>query len=610
MPDAAAPSIAYATRLAELRAATSSLEQRSSRISLLRGLTFLATVGLAGVRLFRPAPAFVWVLAAAFAAAFVALVIAHAVLVTRISALSVRARLVERGQKRIAGDFAAFPERGDRFMVPDHAYAGDLDVFGASSLFQLVSAAQTGLGEATLASWLKAPASATEVAARQEAVRELAASPAFREELAFDGALAGMAGRDADPLLTWAEAPPALKNRALLRTGKILVPITAALYVASHFALFPGIFQHVWLVPFLLQVGVLLALRPSLEAVLTVASSREAPFGRWVALFRRIEGQPFKSARLVELRARLAGASGSDASSEIGALQRIVGFAELRHSPLVHVVANLALLWDIFCASALDAWRARSGVRVRSFLAVVAEMEALASLATFAYEHPSFAFPDVSAGELRFDAEALGHPLIQADRRVDNDLRIGGAELALLVTGSNMSGKSTLLRAVGLNAALALAGAPVCARRLAIAECKVRTSMRISDSLEEGVSHFYAELARLKGIVDASNQGDRVLFLLDEVLHGTNSRERQIGAKAVVRHLLDKGAIGAVSSHDLGLADLEQESGGRVRNVHLEELVADGKMTFDYKLKPGVVTTANALRLMKIVGIDVELPEI
>jgi DNA mismatch repair ATPase MutS len=239
----------------------------------------------------------------------------------------------------------------------------------------------------------------------------------------------------------------------------------------------------------------------------------------------------------------------------------------------------------------------------------MAELEALSAFATFAGEHPAFVFPEITGGGLRFEAERMGHPLIPASRRVDNDVALAGAGSALMVTGSNMSGKSTLLRAMGVNAVLALAGAPVCARRLAIAPLQVRTSMRITDSLEEGVSHFYAELARLKVIVDAANGGERVLFLLDEVLHGTNSRERNIGARAIVTHLLDRGAIGAVSSHDLGLSDLEAESGGRVRNVHFQELAEGGKLTFDYKLKPGVVTSSNALRLMKLIGIGVALPD-
>jgi DNA mismatch repair ATPase MutS len=247
---------------------------------------------------------------------------------------------------------------------------------------------------------------------------------------------------------------------------------------------------------------------------------------------------------------------------------------------------------------------------VRTWLAAIAEMEALASLGSFAAEHPDFAFPEVVEAPLRFEAEALGHPLLPEKRRVVNDVTIPGEGRALMVTGSNMSGKSTLLRSIGLAAVLALSGAPVCARRLRLGVCSVRTSMRVKDSLEEGVSHFYAELGRLKSVVSAVNDGERVLFLLDEVLHGTNSRERIIGAKAVVKHLLERGAFGAVSSHDLGLVDLEAESDGHVTNVHLEESVEGEKMTFDYKVKPGPVATQNALRLMKLIGIDVEIPEL
>jgi DNA mismatch repair ATPase MutS len=311
----------------------------------------------------------------------------------------------------------------------------------------------------------------------------------------------------------------------------------------------------------------------------------------------------------VSLRGAIAGAA-----TELGRLQTRLGYAELRASGLVGVFANTFLLWDVFCAAALLGWRARAGRSVRGWIEAIAELDALAALATFAHEHASYVFPDVTTGELRFVAEGLGHPLVAPSKRVDNDIAIerGSAShesYVLLVTGSNMSGKSTLLRAMGVNAVLALAGAPVCARKMALAVCSVHTSMRIEDSLEGGVSHFYAELARLKAVVDASNRGERVLFLLDEVLHGTNSRERNIGAKAVVRHLLAKGAIGAVSSHDLGLATLEEETSGRVRNVHLQELVDGERMTFDYKLKPGVVTSSNALRLMRVIGIDVELPD-
>jgi hypothetical protein len=604
----ASVSIAYAARLAELRGALGALEARSNRISTLRGVMFLGAAGLGAARVFSAVPPLVWIAAGAFAVAFVGLVVAHAVLVTRMSALELRVRLVERGQQRIAGDIAAFPEKGDRFLAAGHAYAGDLDVFGPSSLFQLLDVAETGPGEAALGRWLSAPADAAEIAARQEAARELADLPRFREDLAASGAESGTRGRDAEPFLAWAEGGGAGPSPTLMRLGQALAALTVTVIAATEImgSARLGPLKGLWVVPLLAQLAVLLLLRPAIEPVLAPASSRETPFGRWVTLFRLVEGQELRAPRLAAIRGRLVG---SAASREIGRLQRVLGFAEVRHNGMLAIVANTLLLWDVFCAAALLRWRARSGGEVRGWIEAIAELEALSSLATFAHEHPDYAFPTVDGGAPHFEAEGLGHPLIPPSRRVENDVDLGGAGSALLVTGSNMSGKSTLLRAVGVNTVLALAGAPVCARRLSTAVCSVRTSMRIKDSLEEGVSHFYAELGRLKAIVDAVNAGDKVLFLLDEVLHGTNSRERRIGAKAVVIHLLSRGAIGAVSSHDLGLADIEAESAGRVRNVHFQELAEGDRMTFDYKLKPGVVTSANALRLMKLIGIAVDLPD-
>jgi hypothetical protein len=606
--DVSPAATALPARFAELRAALGALDARSNRISTLRGLTFLAAAGLGAASLFGHAPAPVGVAAAALGLGFVALVIGHAVLVTRMSELERRVRLVERGLARMAGDLSGLAEKGERFLTPGHGYAGDLDIFGPASLFQLLDAAETGAGEAVLARWLAAPADAAEIAARQEAVRELSTLTRFREDLAAAGAASGTRGRDAEPFLTWAEARDDAPSKPLMMLGCALVPVTLGLAAASQLVGSAGgrVLHAAWVAPLVAQVAVLYVLRPSLERVLAVTSSREAPFARYVALFRLLEATPFTTPRLAALRDAIATPS---ASRALGRLESIAGFAEARNAGFFAVFANVFLLWDVFAAAALLRWRARSGAAVRRWIESMAAVEALASLATFAWEHPGFAYPEVDGGELRFAAEGLGHPLIPAGRRVENDVSIAHAGDALMVSGSNMSGKSTLLRAVGVNAVLALAGAPVCARKLTMAVCDVRSSMRIKDSLEEGVSHFYAELDRLKSVVDAANRGDRVLFLLDEILHGTNSRERNIGAKAVILHLIAKGAVGAVSSHDLGLADLEGESGGRVHNVHFQELVSGDKMTFDYKLKPGVVTSSNALRLMKMIGIAVSLPE-
>ncbi|HTQ43490.1 MAG TPA: DNA mismatch repair protein MutS, partial [Polyangiaceae bacterium] len=263
-------------------------------------------------------------------------------------------------------------------------------------------------------------------------------------------------------------------------------------------------------------------------------------------------------------------------------------------------------MWDVHCAAALLRWRARAGAHVRDWLEALAEVEALASLGGFAHEHPSFVFPEL-APETMVEARGLGHPLIADDKRVGNDVRLPSAGRALVVTGSNMSGKSTLLRAIGVNVVLANAGAPVCATSARMGPTRIATSMRIDDSLEQGVSHFYAELRRLKRVIDLAQETGRapVLFLLDEILHGTNSRERVLGACAVVKELLARGALGAVSTHDLGITALEKELGGLVENVHFEEQVRGEEMSFDYVLRPGIVQSSNALRLMRAVGIDV-----
>jgi DNA mismatch repair ATPase MutS len=295
----------------------------------------------------------------------------------------------------------------------------------------------------------------------------------------------------------------------------------------------------------------------------------------------------------------------------MSALSRVVGFVDARNNEVFRFFIGPMLMWDVWCALALEKWRARAGKAAFGWFRALAELEALASLAGFAFENPDYAFPTFTADHATFRAKSLGHPLIDADKRVSNDVTLAGPGHALVVTGSNMSGKSTLLRAIGTNAVLANAGAPVCAASLELGRLEVATSMRVSDSIEEGTSRFYAELKKLKVVLDLSKamaKGERpgtLLFLLDEILHGTNTRERLIGARAIMKELLARKAMGAVSTHDLGLGDLEHELEGDVKNVHFEEQVEGDVMSFDYKLREGVVQSSNALRLMKIVGLDV-----
>jgi hypothetical protein len=587
------------------------LTTRSGRLSGLRGALVLAALAASGYAATREVLPYVWALVALAWVVFFVVVAVHGALVTRETEVKERIGIVDRWLMRIADKLPA-PLPGSPTPNPAHPYALDLDVFGASSVFQLLDDTRTAPGTSTLATWLSMRATPDEINARQTAVRELSDRVTFREDLAALGVNGETRGRSVEPLIEWAEMAPVLgsgADRWLLRIAFVLVPMTIILMSLGSIMgeALPPLLRKAWYAPFVLQLIVLFLIGGKVSPMLAKAASKESPFGRYKDMFARIEAEKFESPRMQALQSTLGvGKETRPASQELASFERVLGFVELRHSGLVHLAANVFLLWDVFCGYALEKFRTRAGKNVRGWFKSLGEIEALSSLGAFAYEHPSYAYPVVEAGVPRFVAEGLGHPLIPSDRRVGNTIELPDPGHSLLITGSNMSGKSTWLRSMGLAAVLAQAGAPVCAKKLTMTPLSVRTSMRISDSLEQGVSHFYAELEKLKSVVDAANRNEPVFFLLDEVLHGTNSRERNIGARAVVVHLLEKNAIGAVTSHDLAMADLAETTAGHVVNVHFKELVQDNKMTFDYVLSPGVVSTTNALRLMKIVGIDVK----
>ena len=546
----------------------------------------------------------VWAALAVDLLAFVGLIFVHARVLEAKERAAAALRFHERALARLDHAWDRLPVTSARFASGDHPFTKDLDVFGHGSLMQLVDATETRFGEERLAKLLSLEdpgAWPDDVAARQRAVQDLVARGAFREALATAGGVLADEKPDPAPLLTWAEEKTALPA-GLALLGWVAPPATLAVVVAASALHAPtGVVPLAIVVA--LAIGIAVGVR--LTPLLQVASAREQAATRWRSMIALIEDESFEAPLLVSLRGRLV-AGGRRASEEIAALERIVGYVDARRNEVFRLLIGPLLMWDVHCAAALLRWRSRAGARVRSWLETLGEIEALAALAGFAFEHPAFAWPALSP-EPGLQATALGHPLIPDEHRIGNDVGLPVAGRALVVTGSNMSGKSTLLRAVGVNAVLAFAGAPVCAEGMRIGSARVSTSMRVEDSLEQGVSHFYAELRRLKRVLDLAREPGRspALFLLDEILHGTNSRERVIGACAVVRELLKLGALGAVSTHDLGITALERELGGRVENVHFEEQVKGEAMTFDYVLRPGIVQSSNALRLMRAVGIDV-----
>jgi ABC-type multidrug transport system fused ATPase/permease subunit len=582
-----------------------SLEARSRALGAARLVVVVVACALIGGIVWARLGPWSWATFGGLVIAFIVLVFVHARVHDDAQRASADLRFHKRGLARLRHAWDELPAASDRFAAADHPFASDLDVFGRASLMQLIDATETRFGETRLAQLLSlvSPASfPQEALARQEAVRDLAKRFAFREALATTGVRLEDEKPDPATLVVWAEGPH--KSPSIIGWVAWIVP--AVILGAIALGAIVGISASVVTALSIggIAVGIAAGARfaPMLEAVSAGASS----VTRWGAMIAAIEGERFDATLLCQLRAKLE-SDGRRASHEIGRLERIVSFSDARRNEVFRFIIGPLLMWDAHCAIALLRWRARTGSRLRAWLETLGEIEALASLAGFAFEHPDFAWPDLSS-EPGFEARDLGHPLIDDDRRVGNDVRFASSGHALVITGSNMSGKSTLLRALGTNAVLAAAGAPTCAKAFRMGPLRVATSMSIEDSLEQGVSHFYAELHRLKRVIDLAREPGSapVLFLLDEILHGTNSRERIIGACAVVEELLTLGALGAVSTHDLGITVLERKLAGRVENAHFEEQVHGDAMTFDYVLRPGIVRSSNALRLMRAVGIDVK----
>ena len=455
------------------------------------------------------------------------------------------------------------------------------------------------MGAETLASWLLAPASPDEIRRRNAAVRELRGELDLREHLAVLGEDARV-GVHPDQLVQWAESPNQVRPLWLAS----LAPALAVLAVVGAVA------WAVWGVatPF---IGIVVVeaiftyrLKRQLEAVLHGAENAFRDLDLLSSVLARIESRTFQSADLQNLRSNLL-SKDIRASVAIAKLRTLVDLINSRENVFVRII-DTPLMYSIQVAFAAERWRKAHGHAVRKWTTVVGEMEALISLAAYSYEHPDDPFPEIAAGESFFEAEGLGHPLLSAADCVRNDVSINGGVRVLLVSGSNMSGKSTLLRAVGINTVLAMAGAPVRARRLRLSPLQVGASIRVNDSLQEGSSRFYAEITRLRRIFDYAGKTLPLLFLLDELLQGTNSKDRRIGAEGILRTLVERGSIGLVSTHDLALTDIGVGTGaGHLRNVHFQDELANGRITFDYKLRDGIVTKSNGLELMRSIGLDV-----
>ncbi len=587
---------------------------RRSRLVANGRLVLFIAAGLSILRLLDPSAwiGFTWFAAAGgLSVAFLALVLYHNALKARCRWYEDLSKLNDEGLARRARDWAVLPEQADIDLTREPPYAEDLDLFGRESLFALLSTVGTPPGRRQLRAWLLEPSEPGTIRERQAAVAELATLIDEREEITVRGRMMP----DEPParletFLAWAEDEPWLsRKKPLVWSARLLSAVPAAFVVLDIADVVP---YTAWVLALIVNLAFsYLAGGGRIHTTFGRAFARESSVLQYAELIRLLSTTEFKAAALGRIRSRLT--AGADSPyKQMRRLHRLNALSEVRFS-MPYIAIQAATLWDFHVMVLLEKWQVGAGRQVRSWLSALGEADAMAALATLNFDNPDWAFPHISADEGgKLEAEGLGHPLLADDVRIANDVSVGPACTFLLVTGSNMSGKSTLLRAVGTNVVLARAGGPVCATSMRMPPLRLETSMRVRDSLQQGLSHFMAELERLKGVVDSAREaatdgGSTLLYLLDDIFQGTNSAERQIAARKVITYLLDTPAIGAVTSHDLELADTKELSSACVP-VHFSETIEEGpegrRISFDYKLRPGIATSSNALKLLEMVGLD------
>jgi hypothetical protein len=595
-PNAPAPRPEYGRRLDQRKSAVASLDDRSNRLSNYRVVAFVATIGT-GIAGFTVAGVSPYLAGLPFVA-FIALVAVHDRVIRRRDRASFAVTYYERGLRRLDDEWEGDGTQTADYVGGEHPYAADLDLFGPGSLFELLCRARTRAGEERLASWLTGWSPAADVRRRQAAAGDLAGKLDLREDLALLGGDVRVSIKP-DTLTGWGESEPILHGaratalRALAWGLPSLVVASIVAWAVTDLGALPfvGASALVWVAsrPFKEEIG---------RTTIAVAEpGRE--LGVLVELFARLEREQFHNEQLEDLRKELAGAS-----AHIARLTRLLAWLEAQRNQVFAPIAFL-LMWSAHFSLAIERWRGAVGRSIRAWLDGLAELEALSSLASYAYEHPDDAVPQIVDEGPVFEGEDLGHPLLPEGDFIRNSVSLGGQLQVLIVSGSNMSGKSTLLRTVGINLVLALAGCRARAESLRVSPLAVGATLRVQDSLRQGTSRFYAEVSRLKLLADISAGAPPLLFLLDEVFHGTNSHDRLIGAEAVIRSLIDAGSIGLVTTHDLALAKAADGLGERARNVHFADEIRDGELHFDYRMHPGVVQKSNALELMRSVGLSV-----
>jgi hypothetical protein len=584
----------YQVRLTRWSQEAEHLEMRHRRTGYLR-LIFAAVLLATAAALIRwvPIPFLVTGL-------FVGIFLSGMIHDRIIEKLGVARQLVgfyERGLDRLNDRWMGKGSGGAEFLNPQHPYAVDLDILGPGSLFEFVNTTQTGAGRSKLAEWLLGSAGQEEIATRQASVQELRNRFDLRESIAMR-TVDHTRHINTDALLAWAGRPLKVAGLAVRILGALLVVLTYGLLLAGEYKLFLVLLSTVSLFA--------LAYKRRTAAAFASMNLRARDL-KWLAeLLALFENEDFQAPHLLELQSKWRREKLSAAAS-LRRLAKLADWMDSSDNDIFKLIGGPLLLKTQF-GLALASWHGRHAAQIPDWLLALGEMEALCSLAGYAGEHPEDLFPELvfDAASPSIVAEGLAHPLIAEARGVRNDLRLDSYQPLHVISGSNMSGKSTWLRAIGTNLVLALAGAPVRARAFRMTPLQIGASIRTVDSLQEGISRFYAEIKRLRQIVQMADRPGRLIFLIDEVLAGTNSHDRQIGAAFIVKALVDRKAVGLITTHDLALTHVVDQVTPPGANFHFDDQLVGGKLSFDYQLQPGVVKKSNALDLMRSIGLDVQ----
>ncbi|HEY2547290.1 MAG TPA: hypothetical protein VGI46_14575 [Candidatus Acidoferrum sp.] len=594
----AEPKAEYEKRLQKYLGAVAEKDRLHLRVGYAKLLVIAAGLGLLWLVLARQVVTAYWLIAPA--AAYFLLTILHGRVLQAKERANTAAEFYRRGIARIEDRWAGSGQTGERFKDANHVYAEDLDLFGRGCLFELLSTARLPMGENRLALWLREGSQVGEIRERQKLIAELREKLDLREDLAVAGEELS-ARMNPESLVDWAE------QKSILPRGvwRVIAAVLAIMAGAGILYWFKTGTISPLLGVMAVEAVILAWLRRKAHGVIEGVDCNAEGLLLFSEILERVERESFAAPRLQALAMELKDGK-EPASLAIRKFARIVNWIDASDSA-IGKMSELPFLYSVQVGMAAEAWRRTWGAKMRRWTELTGEMEALLSLATYSYEHAADPFPefvDAEEGLGFFDGEELGHPLIAAEKCVRNSVKLDAQTRVLLVSGSNMSGKSTFLRVVGINTVLAMTGAPIRGKRLRLTPLGIGTRIRSTDSLQEGRSSFYTEILHIRKVFDAANGALPMVFLFDELLEGTNSKDRRIGAEGLIQGLLKRRAIGIVTTHDLALTEIAAAVGNVLRNMHFEDQVVDGKMKFDYKLRDGVVEKSNALELMRLIGLE------